>query len=256
MGYALEAAARKGIPFYVLDRPNPLTGSVVQGPVMDRNLKSFTGYFALPVRHGMTVGELAQMFNSENKLNADLHIVKMRGYSRDYWYDDTGLAWVAPSPNLRTLKENVLYPGVGMAEGANVSVGRGTDSPFELLGAPWIESKKLASYLHGRRIKGVSFKPVDFTPRDSIFKNKKCHGIRITLEDRRALDPTVLGIELISSLHKLYPKMFQIDKTRSLVGSSQVFQSLKNGLDPRIISAQWEDDLSDFKKLRARYLLY
>lgn len=256
MAYVMEAAARKGIPFYVLDRPNPLTGSVVQGPVMDNDMKSFTGYFPLPIRHGMTVGELARMFNSENKIGVDLHIVKMHGYNRDYWYDNTGLPWVAPSPNLRSLTETVLYPGIAMAEGANVSVGRGTDAPFELLGAPWIRSQKLASYLNGRGIIGVRFKPVDFTPTDSIFKNKKCHGVRVILEDRQTLDPTVLGIEIISALYKLYPKEFQIDKTRGLIGSHQVFQSLKDGQDPRAVRVKWKDDLTDFQKLRAGYLMY
>ncbi len=148
MGYAMEACAKKGIPFYVLDRPNPINASLVQGPILDSNLRSFTGYFPLPIRHGMTVGELAKMFNGEKKIGAKLHVVKMRGYERTHWYDETGLLWVSPSPNLRTLTEAILYPGVAMVEGSNVSVGRGTTTPFELLGAPWINGEELASYLN------------------------------------------------------------------------------------------------------------
>ena len=164
MAYAMEEAARRGIDFYVLDRPNPISSAVVQGPIMDADLKSFTGYFPLPIRHGMTVGELAEMFNGENHIGARLHVIKMRGYQRSEWYDQTGQRWTPPSPNLRTLTEATLYPGVAMIEGANVSVGRGTDTPFELVGAPWIDSAALLSYLEKRKIPGVSFQPADFTP--------------------------------------------------------------------------------------------
>jgi len=152
LGYAMEAAAQKGIPFYVLDRPNPINGFSVQGPVLDKDLTSFVGYFPMPVRHGMTVGELAEMFNRENKIGAKLHIIKMQDWVRTDWFDETGLPWVGPSPNLRTLTEATLYPGVAMVEGANVSVGRGTDTPFELLGARWIHSQKLATHLNERKI--------------------------------------------------------------------------------------------------------
>ena len=185
MGYAMEACAKKGIPFYVLDRPNPITASLVQGPILDRDLRSFTGYFPLPVRHGMTVGELATLFNAEMKIGVKLHVIKMRGYERSQWYDDTGLLWLNPSPNLRTLSEAILYPGVAMVESSNVSVGRGTSTPFELLGAPWITAEELASYLNNRRIKGIRFMPVEFTPGASPFKNQLCHGVQIALLDRQ-----------------------------------------------------------------------
>ena len=167
MAYAMEAAAKRGIDFYVLDRPNPINATIVQGPMMDRDLKSFVGYSPMPVRHGMTVGELARMFNAENAIGVRLHIIRMLGYRRSYWYDDTGLAWVAPSPNLRTLDEAVLYPGVAMLEGANLSVGRGTDTPFELLGGPWIAGGRLTTYLNGRRIPGVRFLPADSPQRQT-----------------------------------------------------------------------------------------
>ncbi|MCL4492298.1 MAG: DUF1343 domain-containing protein [Nitrospirae bacterium] len=256
MGYAMEAAAKRGIDFYVLDRPNPINASLVQGPVMDRDLKSFTGYFPLPVRHGMTVGELAEMFNAENNIGAKLHVVKMSGYSRTDWFDETGLQWVNPSPNLRSLTETILYPGVALIEGANVSVGRGTDSPFELLGAPWINAAELAAYLGKRNIRGVRFVPEDFTPGGYIYKNRVCHGVRIILDDRRELDSTVLGIEIVSALYRLFPRDFQLDKTLGLIGARTVLQAIKDGQDPASVVLLWQSPLEQFLKLRAKYLLY
>jgi len=256
MGYALEAAAKRGLAFYVLDRPNPLTGSSVQGPVMDRDLKSFTGYFPLPVRHGMTIGELAQMFNDENKIRAKLHIIKMNGYRRTYWYDETGLPWVNPSPNVRSITEAILYSAVAMVEGSNVSVGRGTDTPFELLGAPWIHAEEFTTYLNNRKIKGVRFIPVDFTPDNNMFKNHKCHGARIILEDRNSLDAALLGIEIVSALYRLYPGDFRLDTTLDIIGSRKVVLAIRDGLDPKTVTLQWSKDLERFKKLRSKYLLY
>jgi len=256
MGYAMEAAAENGIPFYVLDRPNPITGSLVQGPVMDQELKSFTGYFPMPIRHGMTVGELAKMFNAENRINAKLHVVKMNGYKRTDWYDETSLRWVNPSPNLRTLTQATLYPGVAMVEGANVSVGRGTAKPFEILGSPWIKAKEFAKYLMNREINGVTFLPADFIPRSSRFKNEVCHGVQIVLTDRQTLDSAALGVEIISALYQLYPQDFQIDKTLPLVGAQWVLQAIKDGKAPNFIVGNWEESLDQFLKLRSKYLLY
>ena len=256
MGYAMEACAKKGISFYVLDRPNPITASLAQGPILDRNLGSFTGYFPLPVRHGMTVGELARMFNVEKKIGVRLHVIKMRGYERTDWYDETGLLWVSPSPNLRTLTEAVLYPGVGMVEGANVSVGRGTATPFEVLGAPWINGEELSSYLNGRNIQGVQFIPEEFMPNSSRFKSQLCRGVRIVLLDRQLLDSPALGMEIASALYRLYPGEFQIDKTLGLIGSRDVLQAIKNGQDPISIAQNWQAALEDFGKVRSKYLLY
>ena len=256
MGYAMEACAKKGIPFYVLDRPNPITASLVQGPILDRDLRSFTGYFPLPVRHGMTVGELATLFNAEMKMGVKLHVVKMRGYERSHWYDDTGLLWLNPSPNLRTLSEAILYPGVAMVESSNVSVGRGTPTPFELLGAPWIAGEEFASYLNTRRIKGIRFMPVEFTPAASPFKNQLCHGVQIVLLDRQVLDSPALGVEITSALYRLYPKDFEIDKTLGLIGSREVLQAIKDGQDPVVIAQNWQEPLEQFYKLRSKYLLY
>lgn len=257
LGYCLEAAASKGIPLYVLDRPDPINGFNVEGPMLDSNLLSFVGYFPLPVRHGMTMGELAEMFNGEKKLGAQLHVIKMQGWQRTDWYDETGLAWVNPSPNLRNMIEMALYPGVGMIEGANLSVGRGTDTPFEVLGAPWMDSKKLAEYLNTRRIQGVSFLAVDFTPRENRFAGEVCHGVEINLLDRAALEAPELGVELASALHKLFPKDFEIEKTLPLVGSRAVLDAIEGGRDPRRIAYDWEQDqLEPFRKVRAKYLLY
>jgi uncharacterized protein YbbC (DUF1343 family) len=256
MGYAMEAAAENGIAFYILDRPNPITAALVQGPILDEDLKSFTGYFPMPVRHGMTVGELAQMFMTENEINVKLHVVKMRGYERTDWYDETGLLWVSPSPNLRTLTEAILYPGVAMVEGANVSVGRGTGTPFELLGAPWIKAKELARFLNNRSIQGVRFMPVKFMPSRGRFEQALCHGIQIILLDRQALDSPALGIEIASALHKLYPKDFLLHKTLPLIGGHDVLLAIKDGHDPSSIVLNWQGPLENFRKLRSNYLLY
>ena len=255
LGYAMEAAAKRGIAFYVLDRPNPITGSAVQGPMMDKNFKSFTGYFPLPIRHGMTVGELAEMFNTENRIGAKLHVIKMAGYDRTIWYDETGLPWVNPSPNLRTLTEGTLYPGVAMVEGANVSVGRGTATPFELVGAPWIDADQLTQYLNGRRIPGVEFRRAQFVPDGDRFKNRECRGVRILLIDRQALNSPSLGIEIASALYRLYPKDFEIEKMLPLIGAPWLLDALKEK-DPHFIVSQWQEPLETFRMLRAGYLLY
>ena len=256
LGYTLEAASKKGMEFYVLDRPNPIDGVDVQGPLLDLDLRSFIGYFPMPVRHGMTVGELAEMYNHENHLDAKLHVVKMRDWQRTDWFDETGQAWIPPSPNLRNLTEEILYPGVCLVEGANVSLGRGTDSPFEMVGAPWINGKELAAYLNGREVQGVRFLPMDFRPLTSNFAGELCHGVQIVLLDRQALEPTEMGVELVAALWKLFPKEFNLDGSRRLIGSTKVLESIRAGRDPQRIWYDWQDALEKFKKLRAQYLLY
>jgi uncharacterized protein YbbC (DUF1343 family)/CubicO group peptidase (beta-lactamase class C family) len=256
MAYAMEAAAHRGIGFYVLDRPDPITGTAVEGPVMDPALKSFTGYFPIPTRHGMTVGELAGMFNAENRIGAKLHVIRMQGYERREWFDETGLRWLSPSPNLRTLDETALYPGVAMVEGANVSVGRGTDTPFELVGAPWIDAARMAAYLNRRRIAGVRFAAAKFTPRASAYRGRQCHGVRITLIDRDALDSPELGIELVSALRRLYPDKFAVEQTLGMVGARWALSAIEEGEDPHSIEQRWQAPLSRFRALRAKYLLY
>jgi uncharacterized protein YbbC (DUF1343 family)/CubicO group peptidase (beta-lactamase class C family) len=256
MAYGLETAAQYHIPIFVLDHPDPINGLVVQGPVLDRNLVSFVGFFPMPVRNGMTMGELAELFNHEDHIDADLRVIKMTGWERSDWFDETGLEWVDPSPNLRNLTEDVLYPGLGMIEEANISVGRGTDTPFEVLGAPWIDAKQLSDYLNGRNIQGVRFIPVDFTPAASKFAGQVCHGVSLVLLSRRALDSPELGVELASALYTLYPKQFEIDKTLPLVGSRDVIAAIEAGKDPREIELQWERKLDAFLQMRQKFLLY
>ena len=256
MAYAMEAAAHRGIDFYVLDRPDPLTASAVQGPVMDANLKSFTGYFPLPTRYGMTIGELAEMFNRENRIGARLHIVRMSGYRRSEWYDQTGLPWVQPSPNIRTLAEAALYPGVAMVEGANVSVGRGTSVPFEVVGAPWIDSKELSAYLQSRAIAGVRFEPAEFTPSADRYSNRVCHGVRITVQERDALDSPALGVEIVAALYRIYPDDFEVDSTLGMLGSRRVLEQIKARENPTTIVSGWQPALRKFLALRSKYLLY
>jgi uncharacterized protein YbbC (DUF1343 family) len=256
MGYAMEAAAQKGIDFIVLDRPNPVTASRVEGPVMDCDLKSFTGYFPLPVRHGMTLGELARMFNAEYKIGARLTVVPMQGYRREMWFDETGIAWVDPSPNLRSLTQAIFYPGVALAEASNVSVGRGTETPFELVGAPWIEANAMVRYLRDRQLAAVEFEPVSFRPNSSRFKGEVCQGVRLILKDRDRLDAVGLGIEILCALHRLHPGRFEIDRALGLVGSRAALQAIKEGLDPHAIVSSWQPQLDEFRERRKPYLLY
>jgi len=256
LGYFLEAAAKAGKEIFVLDRPNPITGSYVQGPVADPGNESFVGYWRTPIRHGMTVGELASMFNQERSIGAKLSVIKMEGWMRGDWFDSTGNLWINPSPNMRNLTEATLYPGLGMIEGTNISVGRGTDTPFELVGAPWIQSAALAQYLDAREISGVRFVPVDFTPNASVYANQKCGGVDIVLTNRDSLDAPELGLEIASSLHKLYPDNFEVARMNSLMRNKASLDAVISGADPRRIAEGWQDALTNFDTIRARYLLY
>ena len=256
LGYFLEAAAKAGIELIVLDRPNPITGSFVQGPETDAGRESFTNYWTVPVRHGMTIGELAKMFNVERGINAKLTIVPMDGWQRGDWFDSTGLEWVNPSPNMRSVTEEALYPGVALIEGTNVSVGRGTDTPFELVGAPWIKSKEFSAYLNVRGIAGVRFVPVTFTPTASVYSGQECHGVNIVLTERNGFDAPELGIELAAALHKLYAADFKIERMQSLLVNQGVYDALVAGQDPRRIAQDWADGLEKFGKVREKYLIY
>ena len=256
LGYFLEAASKAGIEMIVLDRPDPITGSFVQGPGSDAGHESFTNYWTIPVRHGMTMGELAKMFNVERGINAKLTVVPMDGWQRGDWFDSTGLEWINPSPNLRSLTEAALYPGVALIEGTNVSVGRGTDRPFELLGAPWIKSRELAAYLNTRGLAGVRFVPTAFTPMSSNYSGQACQGVNIVVTDRNALDAPELGTELASALHKLYANDFKIEKMQGLLVNQAVYDALIAGQDPRRIAQDWMDELQKFQKMREKYLIY
>ncbi len=256
LGYFLEAAAQTGTEIIVLDRPNPITGALVQGPLSDAGQLSFVNYHPLPVRHGMTLAELAQLFNAERRINARLAVVPTQGWKRGQWFDQTGLAWVNPSPNLRSLTQATLYPGVAMVEWSNVSVGRGTNAPFELVGAPWVDGGRLADYLNRRQIPGVRFAAAEFTPTSSQYGGTLCHGVRITLVDRDALDSPLLGVELMSALVKLFPADYKLERTSHLVANRRVLEGLAAGRDPRRIAEEWREDLRRFLAVRKKYLLY
>jgi uncharacterized protein YbbC (DUF1343 family)/CubicO group peptidase (beta-lactamase class C family) len=256
LGYFLEASAKAGIEMIVLDRPNPITGSFVQGAIPDPGRESFVNYFPVPVRHGMTMGELAKMFNTERNINARLTVVPVDGWMRGDWYDATGLPWINPSPNMRSLTEATLYPGVGLVEGTNVSVGRGTDTPFELLGAPWIKGKELAQYLNARNISGARFVPISFTPSASNYSGQRCEGVNIFVVERNALDSGELGIELASALHKLYPEQYHMERLIELLGNQSVYDAIAVGQDPRRIAEDWREPLEKFLQVRQKYLIY
>jgi uncharacterized protein YbbC (DUF1343 family) len=252
MGYAMEEAARRRIPFYVLDRPNPLNGVKVEGPMLDPELESFVGYFPLPLRHAMTAGELARMFNEEKQLSADLQVIPMKGWQRGDWFDSTGLVWVNPSPNIRSVNAVLLYPGVGMLEySPGYSVGRGTDAPFEQIGAEWIRGQELASYLNGRFVPGVRFYATRFRPDSSALE-----GVRFILTDREAFSGQRLGLEIAAALLKLYPGKISLDANRRLIGNTDVLDALAAGNDPRQIEQASQEKLSEFLRLRAKYLIY
>jgi uncharacterized protein YbbC (DUF1343 family)/CubicO group peptidase (beta-lactamase class C family) len=256
LGYFLEGAAKAGIEVIVLDRPDPITGSFVQGPVSDAGVENFNNYWTVPVRHGMTMGELAKMFNTERNINAKLTVVAMEGWERGDWFDSTGLAWINPSPNLRSVTEAALYPGVGLIEGTNVSVGRGTDTPFEVLGAPWMKARELAAYLNARAIAGVRFVPITFTPTSSNYAGQKCEGVNLVLTDRNALDAPELGIELAAALKKLYPADYKMERMMELLVNQAAYDGLVAGEDPRRIAQDWQEKIENFEAVRKKYLLY
>ena len=256
LGYFLEAAAKAGIEIIVLDRPNPITGSFVQGPLPDPGRESFVSYASVPVRHGMTLGELAQMWNAERNIHARLQVVAMEGWMRGDWFDSTGVNWINPSPNLRSLTAATLYPGVALVEYTNVSVGRGTSTPFEMVGAPWINARELAQYLNARNISGVRFVPVSFTPDASNFAEEKCAGVNIVVTDRNALDAPELGVELASALHKLYPQQFHMERMIELLVNQSAYDAIVQGQDPRRIAEDWREPLEKFQQLRQKYLIY
>ena len=257
LGYFVEAAGQTGTELIVLDRPDPITGSRVEGPMSDPDVVSYVNYMPEPVRGGMTVGELAQFFNGERHLGAKIRVIQMEGWIRGDWYDSTGLVWINPSPNLRSLTQATLYPGVAMVEGTNVSVGRGTDTPFEVLGAPWINGKQLSDYLNARNIQGVRFVPINFTPAaGSKYGGQNLGGVNIVLLNRDFMDATELGIELASALHALYPAQWETKELVLLVGSHKVVDEIMAGEDPRRIQQDWMDDLQKFVDARKKYLIY
>lgn len=256
LGYFLEAAAKAGKEMIVLDRPNPINGAYVQGPVADAGRESFVSYWQTPVRHGMTMGELAGMFNAERHIDAKLTVIPMQGWMRGDWFDSTGQTWVNPSPNMRSLNEAALYPGVGMIETTNISVGRGTDTPFELVGAPWVNATELARYLNARDIVGIRFIPTSFTPSNGTYANQLCGGVNIVVTDRNALDAPEMGLEIASGLLGLYPAQYKIAGLDTLMVNKASLDAVTHGEDPRRIAEQWQDGVDRFGTIRGKYLLY
>ena len=256
VAYVLEAAKTLGVEVMVLDRPNPINGFSIEGPMLDISALGFTGYFPMPIRHGLTIGELSKLINAETNINADLKIINMENWRRELWFDQTGLPWVNPSPNIRNLTQAILYPGIGALEGSNLSVGRGTDTPFEQIGAPWIDAVALSKTLNERILPGVSFYPIGFTPKSDKYVGEHCNGISIIVTDRNKLKPVRIAIEIASVLYRLYGDTYELDSTEKLLGSQDTITRIRAGEDPEKIVSTWEIDEIKWRQLRTRYLLY
>ena len=256
MAYVMEEAAKKNIAVVVLDRANPIGGVQIEGPTFDEAQVSFVGYMPMPIRHGLTMGELAQLFNAEKKIGASLTVVSARNWRRDFWFDETGIPWINPSPNMRSLIQATLYPGIGAFEATNISVGRGTDTPFEQVGAPWIDGVKLAAALNERRVPGVRFYPVRFTPSASKYAKEECQGVFMVVTDRNGLRPVRVGLEIAATLHKLYGQRFELESAERLLGSREGITRIRAGEDPAAIAASWAVAESRWRLLRNKYLLY
>ena len=256
MGYCMEEAAKKGITFYVLDRPNPIAGDIVEGPMLDADKTAFVAYFPLPVRYGLTVGELAQLLNAENHINVALHVIPMKGWHRNYFFESTGLRWIPPSPNLRTLKGSILYPGLEILQNAGVSVGRGIEAPFEEFGAPWIDGEEVAAELNAKNLPGLRFTNQRFIPVSGLYAGKRCGGVGIKVTDRAAVRSMRMGLEIAEILQKKYPADFETAKTVLLLGNAETVSQLQAETPPAQIIAGWAKDLAAFDQMRRKYFLY
>ncbi len=256
MAYCMEEAAKHNIAFYVLDRPNPLNGDIVEGPVLDAEKTSFVAYYPLPVRYGLTIGELAQFLNTENHINAQLHVIPMRNWHRNYFFESTGLKWIPPSPNLRTLKGSLLYPGLEILQNAGVSVGRGTEAPFEEFGAPWINGEEVAAVLNAKNLPGVHFVNQPFIPVSGLYAGQRCGGVGVRVTDRATLRSMRVGLEIAATLHKKYPDHFDFAKTLFLLGNDSTIQQLQSETPIGEIIASWAKDMAAYDQARRRYFLY
>jgi uncharacterized protein YbbC (DUF1343 family)/CubicO group peptidase (beta-lactamase class C family) len=257
LAYVMEEAATRKIPVIVLDRPNPVDGIDVEGPVQDPSAIGFNGYLPMPIRHGLTIGELARLFNGENKIGAELTVVSMKNWRRDEWFDRTALPWVNPSPNMRNMGAAALYPGVGAIEGTNISVGRGTDAPLEQIGAPWVDGPALASALNARRLAGVRFYPVTFTPAGAAkLGGQVCHGVFLIVTDREQLRPVRVGVEIAAILSSMYGRQFALEDAARLLGSKATIAKIRDGVDPGVIAESWREDEERWRRTRTKYLLY
>ncbi len=256
MGYCMEEAAKRKIAFFVLDRPNLLGGEIIEGPMLDADKTNFVAYFPLPVRYALTIGELAQFFNTENHIGADLHVISMRNWHRNYFFESTGIKWIPPSPNLRTVKGSIVYPGIEILQSAGVSVGRGTQAPFEEFGAPWMNGDEVAAALNARNLPGLRFAGQPFIPIAGLYSGQRCGGVSIKITDRFKVRSMRMGLEIAAILQKLYPKQFEISKMIELVGNSDTMQQLQSGVPPEKIVTSWSDSLAAFDQVRRKYFLY
>ncbi|MEP6915010.1 MAG: DUF1343 domain-containing protein, partial [Acidobacteriota bacterium] len=256
MAYVMEEAAKRQVAVVVLDRPNPIGGFQVEGPTLDKASLSFVGYFPMPIRHGMTLGELAKLFNGENKIGADLTVIPIKNWNREAWFDSTGLPWINPSPNMRNLTQATLYPGIGAIEGTNISVGRGTDTPFEQIGAPWVDGVALSGALNARSLPGVRFYPVRFTPTSSKYANEECGGVFMIVTDRAAVRPVRVGLEIAAMLHKLHGAKYELESAERLFGSREGIARVRAGDDPATIAGSWSAGEARWRLVRNKYLLY
>lgn len=264
MAYAMEAAQENDIKFIVLDRPNPLGGQKVEGPVLDPKYASFVGNYPIPLRHGMTVGELATLFNEEFEIGADVTVVKMNGWKRNMYYHDTPLQFVLPSPNMPTFETTLVYPGAALIEGTNISEGRGTTKPFEFIGAPFVNSTEFAAELNDLNLPGVTFRAASFTPTFSKHSGNLSHGVQIHVTNKQPFNPIETGLHIVKTLHDMYPEEFEFREENNqgisffdnLIGNGWVREAIENGDSVKSIVDRWEEDLKEFKQLRKEYLLY
>ena len=256
MGEAMHAAAENDIRFVVLDRPNPINGVTVSGPVLDEGRESFVGYHRLPVRHGMTTGELAQMFNAELQLGLELEIIPVEGWQRADYFDATGLEWINPSPNMRSLTEAILYPGIGLLETTNLSVGRGTATPFELFGAPWLDGESFVLELNKLNLPGVQFRPVMFKPDASKFEGELCGGVRVLITRRDQFESVRTGIGIALQLRRLYVDKWEFGAYDRLLVNQDVLEAIRSGWPYPEIEAIFYDGLMEFIQRRSPFLIY
>ena len=256
MAYAIETAPGLGVKVVVLDRPNPIGGFRIEGPTMAPEADDFVNYYAMPIRHGLTMGEMARLFNEEQRLGADLEIVELQGWRRDLWFDETGLPWIDPSPNMRNLLQATLYPGIGAIERSNISVGRGTDTPFEQIGAPWIAGVRLAGALNSRNLPGARFYPMSFTPSAGPYAGESCQGVFIVVTDRDALRPARVGLEIAAALSTLHGDHFDLEAAAGQFGSREDLARIRRGEDPARVAEGWAADEAKWRQVWARYVLY
>ena len=258
LGECMQAAAERRIPLVVLDRPNPLGGNVIEGPVLDLTFRSFVGAYAIPIRYGLTVGELAGWIKTHLKLELELSVVRMKDWTREQWYDETGLVWVPPSPNIPTMTSALAYPGMCLVEGTNLSEGRGTTTPFEVVGAPWLDGIKLAEQLNTLALPGVLFRPVSFTPTLSKFSGEGCQGVQLHVSDRKLFRPLPTSLVIIENIRKNYAAQFQFKSAHfdRLAGTDVIRKAMEQNQPAAEIVNAWERDLKQFEIERKRFLLY